>query len=176
MKIDPSAIISDHLNTLTDDRTGKRSWQDIALFYVAPVALGAIATYCCWNVNKDVYNVSITFFGIFIALLLNIQVAVFSILQRKIGQPKERRSAEIVSERISLRRTLLSQVNANISYLVLFCCAALVIFLLFYTLGDPYRISTPLTWTTYGHFLLTLLMVVKRSHALFQSEYEDRQE
>lgn len=173
MKIDPSAIIRDHLGTLRNDKTGRVSVADLLLFYGGPLAAGGIAYALRLCVDREVHSVSITFFGIFVALLLNIQVAVFGILQRKHEPPKGNRSAEEHKEKLELRRTLLSQVNANISYLVLFCCLALFVFLIFYIFGDGIGLSGVLTAVIYSHFLLILLMVVKRSHALFQSEYQD---
>src|SRR5689334_16067667 len=131
MKINPTAIIRDHLGTLHNAKTGKLSILDVFVFYALPLAAGLAAYLFHLCVDRDVYNVSITFYGIFVALLLNIQVAIFSILQRKRQPSQDRRISQEQRERENLRRKLLSEVNANISYLVFFCCIALCAFLLF---------------------------------------------
>jgi hypothetical protein len=174
MKIDPTAIIADHFGTLRDENSGKLSVVDMLIFFGLPTAALVAAWLLKFNADRDVFNISITFYGIFIALLLNIQVAIFSILQRKKDPPKDAKLSDEYLEKISLRRRLLSQVNANISYLVFFCCVALCAFLTFYAIGNPLHVAAPVAWFLYSHFILTLLMIVKRSHALFQSEYEDK--
>ena len=70
-----------------------------------------------------------------------------------------------------LKRLLLSELNTNISYLILVSCSALILFLLFYSFPMPERFATAVTAFIYIHFILSLLMVIKRSHALFQLEY-----
>jgi hypothetical protein len=172
MKIDVSRILTDHLDTLRDVRSGKRSSVDLALFYLLPMAFGSIMYWRHLSLSNDVYNVSITFFGIFIALLLNIQVAVFGIFQRKWPKLGDDRLAEIQEETLSVRKQLLSEMNINISYLILISCFALVIFLLLFVIESRDSLSSSVTVFIYTHFLLTLLMVVKRSHALFQLEYK----
>lgn len=173
MKINPTAILRDHFHTLRDARTGKISIVDIFIFYILPVALGLLTCARDTSVNRDVYNLSITFYGIFVALLLNIQVAIFAILQRKRDPAAGRKAVEQQRKKLELRRELLAEVNANISYLVLFSCVSLFVFLSFFMLSDEFTFSPAFTWSIYIHFFLVLLMIVKRSHALFQSEYGD---
>jgi hypothetical protein len=122
-------------------------------------------------VGPDFYNISITFFGIFIALLLNIQVAVFGIFLRKWEKPEDKRYADQIAKKAQDRNILLREVNTNISYLVLISFFALIIFLVFYTLKYIDGIFAAFSVFIYSHFLLTLLMIIKRSHAIFQGEY-----
>lgn len=83
MKINISHIIKSHINTLYYAKNNKISIVYLLTFYVLPGFL----VYPIYKNNilldKDFYNVSITFFGIFIALLLNIEVAIFGIFTRK---------------------------------------------------------------------------------------------
>jgi len=144
---------------------------DVALFYAAPFGAAIASCHYAFTVKVDAYNVSITFFGIFIALLLNIQVAMFGIFQRKWEVPKDQRLAEIQHETLSDRRALLIELNANLSYLILVCVAALFAALVFYIMDWKDGAAPPIMVFLYIHFLLTLSMIVKRSHALFQKEY-----
>lgn len=171
MKINPTIIILDHLNTLRDSRTGKASAVDFTVFFALPGAIGGAAYYWKFNVRPEIYNASIAFFGIFIALLLNIQVAIFAILQRKREKSTDSKIEKIENDELLDRRILLGELNSNLSYLVLFCCFSLVLFLVFYATDETSGISSAISTILFSHFVLTLLMIVKRSHALFQKEY-----
>lgn len=173
MKISVVSIVRDHFDTLYDSRSNRASMFDIILFYVLPLT-GAGFSYCAGlRLKADAYNISITFFGIFIALILNIQVAMFSIFQRKWEMPSDKRIAASMADTLADRKKLLIELNANLSYLILVCCVALVLSLLsFIKSFDNYAIPAVMVFL-YAHFLLTLLMVVKRAHALFHKEYRD---
>jgi hypothetical protein len=146
---------------------------DIFLFYVVPSIAAAAAIYARVLLKVDAYNISITFFGIFIALILNIQVAIFSIFQRKWDMPSDKRIASSLAETLADRKKLLIELNANLSYLILVCCVALVLSLLSFIKSFDNCIIPAVMVFLYAHFLLTLLMVVKRAHALFHKEYRD---
>lgn len=171
MKIDIRAIVRDHLLTLYDDSTGKRSVTDIVIFVALPLAAAIIAFMKNFSVTPEFYNVSITFFGIFIALLLNIQVAIFAIFQRKWDAPKSKKLADLAEDKLLVRNKILKELNANISYLVLFCCATLLAAVVFYVFKWTEWLAPAATVLMYSHFFLTLIMIVKRSHALFRMEY-----
>jgi len=173
MKISVTVIIRDHLATLYNDSSGKRSYFDIFVFYFFPLLL-AIGVYV-FDLRLDVnsYSVSITFFGIFLALLLNIQVAIFSIFRHKWKESEDERKAALQDEEMSTRRTLLGELNANISYLTLVSCLALISFFVFYAATCEEGAAPAFGVMLYSHFVLTLLMVIKRAHALFQKEYRD---
>ena len=171
MKIDLRPIIHDHIATLRDDQAQRRSYSDLALFYGLPIAFGASCYHQEIALDREAFNASITFFGIFIALLLNVQVAIFSIYQRKWGAPSDERAGEVLDEQLENRRKLLSELNANVSYLMLICFVALVISLTAYAIKAYGILPSALIFVAYAHFLLTMMMVVKRSHILFQKEY-----
>jgi hypothetical protein len=158
---------------LRNDQTGKISLFDVALFFVAPLLTGALSYAAGLNVPKDVYNISVTFFGIFIALLLNMQVALLGIYQRKPQEPIDHRLSSSHLARIEIRKQLLSEVNANISYLTLVSAVALLVFLICFAFDFSTSIAAALGAVIYLHFMLSLLMVVKRSHVLFHKEYVD---
>lgn len=173
MKINVSSILRDHFATLHVAGHKRTSIADVLIFYVVPVALGSTAVSMGFEVRADAYNASITFFGIFIALLLNIQVGMFAIFQRKWEISSDPRIAEIQRETLEDRRTLLTELNANVSYLVLIACAALLASLASYIEKWEKGFAPALMVLLYTHFLLTLVMIVKRAHALFHKEYRD---
>lgn len=173
MKINVLSIIRSHLETLYDARSNKTAFMDIFVFYAVPAISGAAAYLLSFKVEVENYNVSITFFGIFLALLLNIQVAIFSIFQRRWEPPGDERQAQIQEEDLEVRRILLRELNTNIAYLTVVSCLALVSFLIFYVLKMKCGFAPALALTLYSHFILTFVMIIKRSHALFQKEYTD---
>jgi hypothetical protein len=171
MKLDVRSIIIDHFCTLTKGQSAQASLVDLFLFVILPF-LAAVAANCTDVVLRtEAYNVSVTFFGIFIALLLNIQVAIFAIFQRKWAVSDDAIEAQVQEGVISVRRRLLGELNANISYLILVCFVALVLSLWAYVAELNQGMAPLITVFLYVHFLLTILMVVKRAHALFQQQY-----
>ncbi len=173
MKIDVSRILIDHAKTLRNAETNKISLADIGLFYVLPTLLGGLAEWQKFSVSKEIDNISITFFGVFIALLLNIQVAVFGIFQRKWDKSPDEKINVIRNATLRNRSKLLQEINANISYLILVSCLDLVIFILSFAKELKTGFAPLIVVTLYSHFILTLVMIIKRSHALFQKEYEE---
>jgi len=173
MKINILPIVRDHLTTLYDANSNRTKLTDILIFYIIPLAAGAIAFTLNFKVKADSYNVSITFFGIFLALLLNIQVAIFGIFQRKWDAPLDQIKAQEQTKLRIERRKLLSELNTNISYLTVVSSVALVAFLIFYVAELDEGLSPAVAVILYSHFILTFMMIVKRSHALFQKEYTD---
>ncbi len=175
MKINIFPIIRDHLKSLRNEKTDKPSYLDYFIFFGVPIILGFFVYYNDLHLDRESYNASITFFGVFIALLLNIQIAIFSIYQRKWKRKQEDIDAQIQDEDLEIRRRLLEQLNSNISYLVLICCITLVIVLSSYVQSDNSILTATITFGLYAHFILTMLMIVKRAHALFQREYGENQ-
>jgi hypothetical protein len=173
MKINVAPIVRDHIDSLYDSRTNRVSLFDFALFYGLPIIAAGASYYVGLRLKPDAYNISITFFGIFIALILNIQVAMFSIFQRKWEYPSDKRIASSMADTLADRKKLVIELNANLSYLILICCVALALSVIsFIKVGDGEFIPAVMLFL-YAHFLLTLLMVVKRAHALFHKEYRD---
>lgn len=173
MKINVALIVRAHWKTLYDANSNRTNYSDLLIFYALPIAGGVLAYWLNFTIKSDVYNVSVTFFGIFIALLLNIQVAIFGIFQRKWDIPVDKRQAAVQCEQLASRRTLLAELNTNISYLTVVSSIALTVFLAFFTVEKLDGIAPAITVVLYSHFILTFMMIAKRSHSLFQKEYDD---
>lgn len=170
-KIDILPIIRDHFSTLHAKGRPALVLFNVIIFFALPIAVGALAYRNGLSLDRESLNVTITFFGIFVALLLNIQVAVFAILQRKWEPPKDEREQRALEIKISQRREALGEFNANLAYLTLFCCVALAMFFPAYVMDWKGKLFTAVGVTVYAHFLLTLLTCIRASHALFQKEY-----
>ncbi|AGH48790.1 hypothetical protein G432_05315 [Sphingomonas sp. MM-1] len=61
--------------------------------------------------------------------------------------------------------------NESLPALILVCCVALFAALIFFVKEWNSGFGPAATIFLYGNFLFTLIMIVKRSHVLFQSEY-----
>jgi ABC-type multidrug transport system permease subunit len=173
MKVNVIGIVRDHLSTLRDARSNRMDYGDVLIFYGVPIASAAAAYFLKFSLKTDAYNVSITFFGIFLALLLNIQVAIFSIFQRKWVEPVDKRLAEKQKAVLEERRSLLGELNSNISYLTVVSSVALVSIFVFFVAGWTSGAGPAVVLALYSHFMLTFIMIIKRAHALFQKEYRD---
>jgi uncharacterized membrane protein YqjE len=113
---------------------------------------------------------AVTFFGVFIALLLNMQVAVFGIYQARRTQLGSIELTETKEERDKLRKTLMIELNASLSYLTLVSTVALVVSFCAVVMKINQGFLIAVSVFFYAHFALTLLMILKRSHILFKKE------
>jgi hypothetical protein len=172
MKANVLHIIQAHLATLKTDGEARYHRPDILLFFILPLLISVMAWAFGGSIEKDTFSVSISVFAIFSALLLNVQIALFSISQRDWRPERDKLSADLQENKLEERRELLAELNTNISYLVVVSCLAVTSFLVFYVVKKTDCIETPVSIWLYAHFFLTLLMIIKRAHALFQKEYE----
>jgi hypothetical protein len=173
MKINVSFIVRSHFATLCDAGAGKLMTSDLMLFYGLP-GLGVPAVW--WlgvELSENFYIASIGFFGVFVALMLNMQVAIFGIHGRKWNDKIDSRSEEIKRRDLELRRLIIGEINSNISYLTLISCLVLVLSVIALAALLKSPIYSGVVCGLYLHFLLTLLMIIKRLHALFHREFSE---
>lgn len=172
MKVSVVHIIIGHFKTLWVGASFKSRAEDTFIFLLVPIIIGFSSVFVNINISKDFYNLSITFFGIFIALLLNIQVAIFGLFQRNWRAPHDDILLSQQIEKLEQRRKLLGQVNTNVSYLIVLSCLCLVANIGLFVFDANNSIARIISALLYSHFMLTLLMIIKRTHALFQKEYD----
>lgn len=173
MKIDPTHIVQLHIDSLRDPESRKILLGDLFVFFVAPVILGLFTTYWFCFCRDEIFSTSISVFAVFSALLLNAQVAIFGMYRREWKKHSDQLLADRQADFRDLRRRLMSDVNSNISYLILVSCSSLFLFTVFYVFKIPSTVETFASSVIFMHFFLTLLMVIKRVHALFYKEYEE---
>ena len=170
-KINVWSIAASHLNTLRGD-SGKLSIWDVFTFYGIPVLLGGMIALFQWEVPEKAIELSISVFSIFAALLLSVQVALYGVSLRPIEEPadlKKRKRFEVLKEQ---RRTLMRELNDNISYLILLSVITVSITLIIFFFECPRVWGGCVAVVLYSHFFLTLLMVIKRASIVFSREYE----
>ena len=172
MKVNVFHIVMSHVATLKVDGEKRFHRPDVLLFFIIPLLLAVVVWALDGTLDKDAFSVSISVFSIFSALLLNVQIALFSISQRQWKPNDDELSEQIKKGKIELRRELLGELNTNISYLIVVSCFSVTLFLFFFVVKQTDCFETPIAVVVYSHFFLTLLMVIKRAHALFQKEYE----
>ena len=78
----------------------------------------------------------------------------------------------MVSQEQRERTALLKETNANISYLILVSCLGLTLCLTLYIGNAVAHAGIGVLTFLFSHFILTLLMIIKRMYALFRREYE----
>lgn len=171
MKIGLRSVVTAHLQTLRNLGDEKASKFDLVVFFGIPLAAAAIVYFFDLTFSNDVFNASISVFAIFSALLFSVQVAMYGVFRAD----KKATGDAILDEddRVSAEETrkLLREVNANVSYLILISCFAVTVFLVFFATKLPARIESATLILLYSHFLLTVAMVLKRAHEIFDSEY-----
>lgn len=172
MKANVFHILLAHLSTMKVDGDNRYHRPDILLFFLIPVLVSIFVWSIGGSLDREAFNVSISVFAIFSALLLNVQIALFSIYQREWRTKNDSIIDDIQKDKVKIRRELLGELNTNISYLIVIAVFSVTVFLIFFVSATLDPIETPVAVCIYTHFLLTLLMVIKRAHALFQKEYQ----
>ncbi len=171
MKISLSSVLQAHVGTLKNFGDTKLSYLDLFIFYGFPILAGALSWKLCLSLSSEVYSASISVFAIFSALLFSVQVAMYGVFrsERKVTGDSilDRGEREIAED----TRKLLREINANISYLILVSCIAVTVFLIFFAAPIPSEIEAAMLIAIYLHFLLTVAMVLKRAHEVFDAEY-----
>lgn len=174
-KIDIRTIFTDHLSTLVDFRSGKKSSQDYVLFFLVPLFVSA----CLWflgGIKVDVLNGILAAFSIFGGFLLNLLAVVYTVGQAVLSR------SQVGDALLNVRRTFLKQVLANISFAIIssivavVICFAAILLLGSSTLGKNATYTHPFVTVLLGYvicnFLLTLLMIVGRVYQLLTFEFE----
>jgi len=165
-KINISKIIKDHVSSLKDYNTGNYSCYDLLLFFGIPLLFTFILVYYNISLSENIISILITAFSIFAALLFNLLILIYDIIQR---------SKKDVNK---LKIKFIKEIYANISFSIL-VSIVLVFFLLsicFIETNQMWVLLIPLQFVIYYFtllFLLTLLMILKRIHVLLSKEIED---
>jgi hypothetical protein len=173
-KINVANIVLGHIATLADP-AGKRSLMDYVTFFAVPSLVAAVACFVGYNLNKDVSSMLVNFGAIFTALLLSVLVLVYD-------QESKLSSVKDTDPLYEAKKTLLRQLYYNICFsiissivLVALCFAHSVLDGLVskidfngYEVGLNYAkyILTPLVIFVVVNLMLTILMIVKRMHAM----------
>ena len=167
-KINPKSIITDHLQTLINHRTGKPMKTDYIVFFGIPLIIALIFV-CLFKISLDqkAGNILITSLSIFAALLFNLLLLVYDIVR------KEEKNPLIIKA--------LKQVFANISFSIFISIVTVFLLLIDFFFNDIinswcYIIASCFDFIIYWFvalFTLTLLMILKRIHNLLSNEFSE---
>lgn len=171
-KINPFRIISDHFRTLKEHGSTSMGIGDAFIFFLVPIILAGIGLWRQINFKAETVNVIVTAFSVFAALLFNLLMLIYGLVQRKDDSSESR-----------LRAAFLKEIYSNISFTVFVSLLIIVVAIVAMTFSTPERLPTGTGPTAVGllytvilvflmsHFLLTLLMVLKRVHILLSKEF-----
>lgn len=160
-KINILPIIGDHLETLRDSNTKRVLKRDIIGFYAFPLCLAVAFEGWGLRIPSNIVGHGLTAYSIFIPLLINVLVLIYSILERNHLQDKSKWAP-----------VLLQQLYGNIAYSVLVSVCSLAL-LTVYEVHFSERVSIFIRLSfafLFFHLLLTSLMVMKRIHALISRD------
>ena len=168
-KVDVRDLIRDHVATLWNYRTNRRSRSDLLLFFGIPLL---IASLLCWkgvSIHESVVNALLTAFSIFVGLLLNLLLMVLTFLQSTVGSAGD--------PFLQIRKQLIREVAANLSFSVLtavgLVAVSIVGMIRLRTDLDPIGpVETFLLITGSINFVLSLLMILRRIYALLMNEFD----
>lgn len=159
-KVDVRDIWTDHVATLRDASTGKRSWWDHGLFFVVPAVAIAFVAYVGVPFTDTTIGVMATALSVMAGLLFNLLVLLHTLQPPAKGEPFDSRV-----------RTLRDELHANIAYAIMVSLITLlpIMFASYHGASDPRRtIAGYLVAYLALHFVLTMGMVLKRMNAMLQ--------
>lgn len=161
-KINVWPIVVDHWRTLRDYGSNAPSMRDVAWFAGAPLVACVALLYLRLQLSSDAVSVLITALSIFAGLLLNLLLLTHNII------------AGSAAASTSRRRLLLKEIYRNISYAILLSLVTVAVLIAAVLLpGTGSRwIASAAVYALVTHFLLTLLMILKRVHVMLAKEYD----
>ena len=162
-------IIAAHYRTFSGS-TFCYVWDVIALFLI-PIFVGIGASQHPSHDEVPLFNSAIAAYSIFAALLLSSQVGVYGIFQSDTRKISDLEAGSTEQKNLLKKRDLLEELNSNISY-----CVILSVFSVGYLLATIFVRLNPkweigVFWFISTHFFFSLLIVIRKTHALFQGEY-----
>ena len=170
-------IIKDHIRTLKLYNSEATDRISILLNFFIPFFLAITFLYFHNFLIPSIITVLITVLSIFIALLLNLLFLMYSILSRRLqGGDKEASSKDesVHSIENKVRIRLLKETYYNVQFSVLSCIYALIAIILYVLLPTELYLDLFLGFVVYYFlfvFIVTLLMILKRTHTLFSREF-----
>ncbi len=167
-KIDITKILSGHWSTLCN-QSGKANFGDVILFCFLPLIVATALVFSGHLLKESSVSVLLASYAILTGLLFNLLVLVFDLI-RKEGEPTNVDSAAKAGWQ--LKQQLLKQTFASISFCVLEGIGLSVITLAALLPWKWCQLSASVfVYAVTTNFALTLLMILKRIHALLESEF-----
>lgn len=170
MKINVIEIVTQHFGTLRNAAKNKCSVTDIAFFYGIPAIVAVFLLYLGYHLNDNIIGVLLAAFSILTGFLFNLLVFLVNMVEKTYEVSQGKYDSNKLSKH-EVKKVLLKETYYNISYCVLMglvLTAVLVVGLV-----ECRWVNVPMSFLVYyiiTHFMLTLLMVLKRFNSLLSNE------
>lgn len=163
-KINVTDIILGHIATLADP-SGKRSIMDYVTFFAVPTLFAVLGCMAKYNLKSEVSSMLVNFGAIFTALLLSVLVLVYD-------QESKLSDVRNIDPLFDAKKKLLKELYYNICFSII--SSIFLVGLCFVhsimskTSGGVYAVYvlTPLIIFVTANLILTIVMIVKRMHAM----------
>ncbi len=158
-------IVYDHVNTLYNYDTKKRDKLAIFIDLILPLLIAILLIFFRIIIMEREFTVILTAFSVFAALLLNLMILIYSIVNKE----KEKDEGKQDVEKIKL----LKETYENIQFTVLISIIIIVFILLMLFLPFYIYLELILSFVVYYlifTFIFTLFMVLKRTHSIMSNE------
>lgn len=166
-KINVIPVLKGHLATLKNRDRTRYLYGDLIGFYGIPLVAAIIAFILDIHIRARYVDVGIIAHTIFIPLLVNVLFLIYSIKDR--GKTDEHPK----------RKRLLDELYQNVAYTVLISILSLVSLSIQVISSLPCwlrSVNQALIFMFLIHLLLLILMIVKRTYILLQTELDDAED
>lgn len=170
-KINVTYIIKQHFNTLRDAASGKVSLMDILVFICLPVIFGGIV-FVGQGLSKDIFSLAVNFGAISTALLMSVLVLVYD-QESKINL--NMKAQPNMKDHYEAKLSVLADLYQNICYTIVASICLVIFSVIGMAVLDEsirgiahlfFSLSSALVAFLFSNIVITMLMVIKRFHAL----------
>ena len=175
-RFDLRNVVTDHFSTFRDYRTDKIQPVQIVVSVLIPVLIAVlVGPVAGVELDSGSSNVLVTSLSIFSALLLNLLLLMYDIVERG----KENR--ELSRDLNQLKQQVLTTTFKNISFSILVAVTAIVLLLISYMDLEfgSFALNSALEVIIYflvSLFIMTLYMILRRVHILLLREIKREEE
>ena len=167
-KINVGTVLAGHFRTLVDESSGSRSWGDYGIFYGFPVVLGLFMYLLGMGLSNAALIITTTSLSILSGLLFNLLVLLHRLSWPGASHPLRKTA-----------RSFVGQVYANISYSIVASLTALVLLIVTANLeveNEVRFITSAMAASLVVHFVLTMVMILKRMYVILQDDFSSKNE
>lgn len=165
-KINVCNIIFAHYDTLRDSRSGRIHVPDLLVFIAIPILASLVILLTGSVLKQSGYGIFLTSFSIFTGFLINFIVALVAIKQSSRRRRDDQGDAIIAGNQHI--EHFIGESIANFSYMLLLTVISVVICAIGYFI-TPNIILTSILVFISTHFVITMLMCIKRIYAALTS-------
>jgi hypothetical protein len=156
-RIDISDIVQNHLKSLSNANTSKAEFSDYLIFLIIPILVAVILPVLKIFLSDTIINIIITSLSIFVGLFFNVIVLIISTMCTKDDDP--------------IKKQFLTEIIDNISYIIFISLVTIVTCIFASQKADLiHQILNAICFFFLVHFLMTMLLVLKRIYKLFKHQ------